>query len=416
MQDGKYTILYVDDEEFNLTSFKAIFRRDYIVHTATSGRMGIELLRQHEIDLIITDQRMPDMTGVEFLESIAEEYMFVRRIIITGFSDIEAIIRAINKGNIYRYITKPWDVNDLKITIQNALNAYRTDRQNRELAIELQKKLNRIEELTAEQIRMQEEKFKQDAERKILEAESLKLKEIQKIREEVSNMIVHDLKNPLGLVIGYAKMAEEQLAKPEIDTKSLTQFTRSIQQAGNNMLTLVLNILDVYRFENGTPKLQVSPVTMSDLIDHVIDRIGFGLEKKNMTLIREFDPAITLPIDKELITRVFINLLSNSLKYSSRDKRIWIGARTEGTSTVLYVKDEGAGIPEDKIKDLFGKFSQINQKDDVQGVKSSGIGLTFVKFAVEAHGGTVWAESKEGEGAAFFFRLPSVREEEIPAN
>lgn len=219
MQDGKYTILYVDDEEFNLTSFKAIFRRDYIVHTATSGRMGIELLRQHEIDLIITDQRMPDMTGVEFLESIAEEYMFVRRIIITGFSDIEAIIRAINKGNIYRYITKPWDVNDLKITIQNALNAYRTDRQNRELAIELQKKLNRIEELTAEQIRMQEEKFKQDAERKILEAESLKLKEIQKIREEVSNMIVHDLKNPLGLVIGYAKMAEEQLAKPEIDTK-----------------------------------------------------------------------------------------------------------------------------------------------------------------------------------------------------
>lgn len=407
MQDGKYTILYVDDEEFNLTSFKAIFRRDYIVHTATSGRMGIELLRQHEIDLIITDQRMPDMTGVEFLESIAEEYMFVRRIIITGFSDIEAIIRAINKGNIYRYITKPWDVNDLKITIQNALNAYRTDRQNRELAIELQRKLNRIEELTAEQIRMQEEKFKQDAERKILEAESLKLKEIQKIREEVSNMIVHDLKNPLGLVIGYAKMAEEQLTKPEIDSKSLTQFTRSIQQAGNNMLTLVLNILDVYRFENAMPKLQPLPVTMSDLIDQVIDRIGFGLEKKNMTLVREFDPSLTISIDKELITRVFINLLSNSLKYSSRDKRIWIGAKPSDDGTTLYVRDEGAGIPEDKIKDLFGKFNQINQKDDVQGVKSSGIGLTFVKFAVDAHGGSVWVDSKEGEGSTFFFKIPN---------
>lgn len=131
MTDNKFNILYVDDEEFNLTSFKAIFRRDYNVFTATSGKLGLEILKQNEIHLIITDQRMPDMTGVEFLESVAEDYMFVRRIIITGFSDIEAIIRAINKGNIYRYITKPWDVNDLKITIQNALNAYKTDRANK---------------------------------------------------------------------------------------------------------------------------------------------------------------------------------------------------------------------------------------------------------------------------------------------
>ncbi|MBN8705104.1 MAG: response regulator [Bacteroidetes bacterium] len=406
MLENKFNILYVDDEEFNLTSFKAIFRRDYNVFTATSGKLGLEILKQNEIHLIITDQRMPDMTGVEFLESVAEDYMFVRRIIITGFSDIEAIIRAINKGNIYRYITKPWDVNDLKITIQNALNAYRTDRANRDLTIELQLKLNRIEELTAEQIKLQEEKFKQEAEKKILEAESEKLKEIQTIREELSNMIVHDLKNPLGLVIGYAKMAEEQLLKPEIDQKSLVQFVKSIQQAGNNMLTLVLNILDVYRFENGKPSLRLGSVPLSELFETSLERVSFGLEKKIVTIVREFNPDEKINLDKELISRVLVNLLTNSLKFTTREKRFWLGVETKEDQFILYVRDEGSGIAEDKLDQLFKRFSQINAADDVQGIKSTGIGLTFVKYAVEAHGGRVWVESVLGEGTTFFFSIP----------
>lgn len=406
MTDMKFNILYVDDEEFNLTSFKAIFRRDYNVFTATSGKLGLEILKQNEIHLIITDQRMPDMTGVEFLESVAEDYMFVRRIIITGFSDIEAIIRAINKGNIYRYITKPWDVNDLKITIQNALNAYKTDRANRDLTIELQLKLNRIEELTAEQIKLQEEKFKQEAEKKILEAESAKLKEIQTIREELSNMIVHDLKNPLGLVIGYAKMAEEQLIKPELDQKSLVQFVKSIQQAGNNMLTLVLNILDVYRFENGKPSLRLGVVPLSELVDTSLERVSFGLEKKIVTIVKEYAPDTKVNLDKELISRVMVNLLTNSLKFTTKEKRFWIGVKEEANQFVFYVRDEGSGIPEDKLDQLFKRFSQLSTSDDVQGIKSTGIGLTFVKYAVEAHSGKVWVESVLGEGTTFSFSIP----------
>ncbi|MCA0446987.1 MAG: hybrid sensor histidine kinase/response regulator [Bacteroidetes bacterium] len=406
MTDNKFNILYVDDEEFNLTSFKAIFRRDYNVFTATSGKLGLEILKQNEIHLIITDQRMPDMTGVEFLESVAEDYMFVRRIIITGFSDIEAIIRAINKGNIYRYITKPWDVNDLKITIQNALNAYKTDRANRDLTIELQLKLNTIEELTAEQIKLQEEKFKQEAEKKILEAESEKLKEIQTIREELSNMIVHDLKNPLGLVIGYAKMAEEQLLKPEIDQKSLVQFVKSIQQAGNNMLTLVLNILDVYRFENGKPSLRLGLVPLSELVETSLERVSFGLEKKIVTIVREYDSETKVNLDKELVSRVMVNLLTNSLKFTTKEKRFWIGIKEEANQFIFSVRDEGSGIPEDKLDQLFKRFSQLSTSDDVQGIKSTGIGLTFVKYAVEAHSGKVWVESVLGEGTTFFFSIP----------
>ncbi|MCF8296762.1 MAG: histidine kinase [Saprospiraceae bacterium] len=125
-----FTILYVDDEEENLVSFRATFRRDYNVLTALTGKEGIEILRNEHVDLVITDQRMPEMTGVEFLEKILPEFPETTRIVITGYSDIEAVIGAINRGEVYRYITKPWDTNELKMTIENARQMHYLKKEN----------------------------------------------------------------------------------------------------------------------------------------------------------------------------------------------------------------------------------------------------------------------------------------------
>ena len=125
-------ILYVDDEQDNLTVFNSAFRRDYEVHLATSGAEGLEILKKHEIQLIITDQRMPEMTGIQFLEKIIPEYPDCIRMILTGFSDIEAIIQAINTGRVYRYITKPWSKEELKMNIDKALETYHLREQNRQ--------------------------------------------------------------------------------------------------------------------------------------------------------------------------------------------------------------------------------------------------------------------------------------------
>ncbi|STY28860.1 guanylate cyclase [Legionella wadsworthii] len=121
MEKGKCNILYVDDEENNLTAFVATFRRQYNVFTATSGREGMDIMRRNKIQIVITDQRMPEMTGVQFLESIIPEYPNTIRMILTGFTDVEAIIKAINTGRVFRYITKPWDPVDLKISIDMGL-------------------------------------------------------------------------------------------------------------------------------------------------------------------------------------------------------------------------------------------------------------------------------------------------------
>ncbi|KTC89871.1 response regulator [Fluoribacter dumoffii] len=121
MNKEKGNILYVDDEVNNLTAFVATFRRHYNIFTATSGREGMEIMRRHPIQIVITDQRMPEMTGVQFLESIIPEYPNTIRMILTGFTDVEAIIKAINTGRVFRYITKPWDPVELKISIDMGL-------------------------------------------------------------------------------------------------------------------------------------------------------------------------------------------------------------------------------------------------------------------------------------------------------
>ncbi|HFK5879032.1 TPA: adenylate/guanylate cyclase domain-containing protein [Legionella pneumophila] len=121
MDKEKSNILYVDDEANNLTAFVATFRRHFNVFTATSGREGIDIMRRNNIQIVITDQRMPEMTGVQFLESIISEYPNTIRMILTGFTDVEAIIKAINTGRVFRYITKPWDPVELKISIDTGL-------------------------------------------------------------------------------------------------------------------------------------------------------------------------------------------------------------------------------------------------------------------------------------------------------
>jgi LytS/YehU family sensor histidine kinase len=125
-----FSILYVDDEVHNLISFNATFRREYKILTAQSGGEGLDLLNDREVHLVLSDQRMPGMTGVEFLEKVFHQFPETIRMIITGFSDIDAVIGAINKGGVNRYITKPWDEREMRITIENARQLFGLQEEN----------------------------------------------------------------------------------------------------------------------------------------------------------------------------------------------------------------------------------------------------------------------------------------------
>lgn len=152
MKKEKISILYVDDEMNNLISFKAVFRIKYNILTAISGEEAIKILRNNTVNIIITDQRMPQMTGVEFLESILNEYPDPIRILLTGYADMNAVIDAVNKGKIFHYLSKPWNEEELDMTILRAFDVYTQKMNEREITNKLSLSNDQLEFLLRQKL------------------------------------------------------------------------------------------------------------------------------------------------------------------------------------------------------------------------------------------------------------------------
>ncbi|MGI4022068.1 MAG: response regulator [Janthinobacterium lividum] len=145
MLEKKINILYVDDEENNLISFKAVFRLKYKVFTAISAMEGMKILETKPIEIIITDQRMPEMTGIEFLEKVLEIYPDPIRILLTGYADMNAVIDAVNKGKIFHYLSKPWNEEELDMTINRAFEVYKAAQDVKSMNNKLETSNNQLE-------------------------------------------------------------------------------------------------------------------------------------------------------------------------------------------------------------------------------------------------------------------------------
>jgi response regulator RpfG family c-di-GMP phosphodiesterase len=133
MPANKISVLYVDDEENNLFSFKATFRIKYNVFTAIGGDEALKILEKNQVHIILTDQRMPEMTGVEFLEIVLGKFPDPMRILLTGYADMGAVVDAVNKGKIFHYLTKPWNEEELDLTINRAYEKYLEKAQLKEM-------------------------------------------------------------------------------------------------------------------------------------------------------------------------------------------------------------------------------------------------------------------------------------------
>ncbi|PYS84338.1 MAG: hypothetical protein DMF67_05640 [Acidobacteria bacterium] len=148
-----YKIMIVDDEPANLRLLERLFRRDYQVLVAPSGQDALQLLEQHDVALLITDQRMPGMTGIELLKRTAEFRPHMVRIILTGYTDIGALVEAINCGQVYKYVTKPWNNDDLRLTVGRAIEHYETTRARHELELANRRLSARLQQMTRAVVR-----------------------------------------------------------------------------------------------------------------------------------------------------------------------------------------------------------------------------------------------------------------------
>ncbi|GAB4125701.1 MAG: hypothetical protein Fur005_33280 [Roseiflexaceae bacterium] len=225
-------------------------------------------------------------------------------------------------------------------------------------------------------------------------------KESEKLRQDLTHMIVHDLRSPLSSVIASIDMMMRGVTGDLNDSQQhvLTIAGDSAQQ----MLSMINTLLDISRLEAGRMPLNIDQINLCTIIQKAADQLSSLASERKITIYTEFDPDIPhTRADGNLIVRVVQNLIANAIKFSGRGAVVRVAAEVTEEGTVVQVRDQGIGIaPKDREK-IFTKFGQVGERRG-----GTGLGLTFCKLVIEAHGGRVWVESQLGEGSTFFFVLP----------
>jgi signal transduction histidine kinase len=237
-----------------------------------------------------------------------------------------------------------------------------------------------------------------------LQAANAELVQLEQLKTDLTNMIVHDMKNPLTAIQGYAAL----LSRSGSMTETQARFVQTIDLSAHRLLTMIVNLLNISRLEEGQLELDRAAVPARQVVETVVAETSELLASEDKTLHVDLpDDLSPLWIDRDLIARVLDNLVSNAAKHTERGGNIWISARAgvaPGT-LVLSIRDDGEGIPREFQEVIFEKFRQAEGRH--LGLQTdTGLGLAFCKLAVEAHGGTIGVESEVGRGSTFALTLP----------
>ncbi len=358
------SVLYVDDEQNNLNAFRAAFRRDFRIYTAINAVDALKQLKKYpDIKVIIADQRMPDITGVEFFEKVRFIYPNKVRIILTGYSDISAVIDAINKGQVYRFIDKPWNHEMIKNTVNNATEIYDTRKNLHDKNESLQKAY----------------------------------KELDKFVYSVS----HDLRSPLMSILGIANLAEIDVQ----DAKALEYF-KSVKGMVNKLDGYIHEIIDHYKGNHSNDFSD--KIDFENLVNDIIESIKYHPNAQDVRFEVDVEQSGEFVSNNMNVKTILSNLISNAFKYqreNESDKFVKVVVRISNNQATVKVSDNGVGIKEEKINDVFNMFYRA--KNDNSG---SGLGLFIVKEAVEKIHGKIDLKSEFGKGTEVSLIIPNKNE------
>ncbi|MDY0092500.1 MAG: response regulator [Candidatus Vecturithrix sp.] len=428
-------ILCVDDEKVILTSLMDQLMHhlghEYTIEVAESGEEALEVLNDLleegiEVPLIISDQIMPGMKGDELLIQIHERYPQALKIFLTGQADAYAVGNAVNCANLYRYIPKPWDDADLKLTVIEALYTYMQEKQlvqQRQLLEKLYEQAQqeiaerkRVEQLLAEANQTLERKVRERTaelervntqlqndilKRKQIEQELRQAKEASEVANQakstfISNMS-HELRTPLNAILGFTQL----LARSDNLIPEQQDYLNIIRQSGEYLLTSINQVLDLSKIEAGKMTLNVQDFCLPFLLQNMWDLFYLRAEEKNIRLL--FDVADDVPewirTDETKLRQVVMNLLSNALKFTQKGSVI-LRVRSDNVSKLsLDVEDTGAGIAPEEIEHLFEPFTQTATGQALQ--EGTGLGLAISRKFIELMGGAISVKSDIGQGTIF---------------
>jgi len=357
----KIKILYVDDELNNLVGFKASFRIEYAIYIAGNTTEAAEILDKNpDIRIIFCDQRMPDKTGVDFFEEIRENHPLPIRILITGYADIESVINAINKGHIFRYVKKPWVDADIISAIEEANKFYMANSMLRLKNTELQKAYD----------------------------------ELDKFAYSVS----HDIRGPLSGILGAIRVVKH-LDSVDDMKEMLFLMENSIKKLD----TFILSVHDYYNLQRG--ELRIVEIDLHEIVRDLEDIYRIYGNANDIVFKTSVTQNETFRCDEMSLKLILNNLLSNAFKYQKKngdEKLVELNIGVDKMVATLSVKDNGIGIPEKHIGEVFNLFFRATSQE-----AGSGFGLYNVKDALVKLNGDIQVSSVLNEGTVFNVTIPS---------
>jgi signal transduction histidine kinase len=365
------TVLVVDDNAHNRALAEAhLAAAGYVVQLAEGGEQALEMFGERAPDLVLLDVVMPRLDGFETCARIRKlkHGADVPIVFLTALTDVSSHQRAMESG-VDDFLTKPINRTELLLRVRSLLRI---------------KKLNDNLKEGYELIRSQ-----RDA-----------LLRVQRQREELMQHVVHDLKNPLGAIEMNARYLLDSLP-----SEDLRDATRDIVDGSTSLRRMVMNLLDICRSEDGELVPAFTNVDLGTLVKSVIGEHARESRERDVELkssVRMDDRIVQA--DRDLVRRVLENLIVNAIRHSPRASSIDVTATSSNDDVELSVRDHGDGVPEAFREKVFDKYVRLDSDPTAQA--NRGLGLTFCRIAVEAHGGRVWVEPNEPNGAAFIVRIP----------
>ena len=360
-------VLVVDDEEHQRRALTLLLGAlGHESAEASTGEQALTLVQEWAPDVVLLDVMMPGMKGFEVCQRIKQnpKTAAIHVILVTGLTGRKDRLAGIRAG-ADDFLNKPVDSQEVGLRVRNALIA-------KDLFDQVQKNYE-------------------------------ELRELERLRDRLVHLIVHDLRAPLMGASAYLKLHRTGAANAggQEQAADLDEAQVLIQ----HVLEMVSSVLDVSRLESREMPLDREPCCLGDLARETVEALG-ALARQGGVELKLSAADVRVTCDRRLILRTMVNLVTNAIAFSPEDADVQIVVEGQGDEAKVAVVDHGPGIPPEYRVRVFEKFGQVDGRE--QGdVYSTGLGLSFCKEAVEAHGGSIWVESVVDEGSTFFFTLPA---------
>jgi signal transduction histidine kinase len=364
-------ILVVDDTQANLQLLSGMLKeRGYKVRPVPSGKLALQAAKSAPPDLILLDINMPELDGYEVCAQLKrdERTRDIPVLFISAMNETIDKVLAFGVGGL-DYITKPFQFEEVDARVAAHLKL-------RRLQIDLAARNRELQQTNAE------------------------LRRLQDLRDNLTQMIVHDLRSPLTGVYGTIELVGTEADKLTPATARMVDLSHGTL---DQILTMINSLLDVSKIEAGELRPNCRACDLVALAHEAVDRLT-GLRGNRTVTTESASPTVPAFVDRELISRVLQNLIGNALKFTAQNGEVRIHLSRNADRSRVSVTDNGPGVAPEYHERIFEKFGQVKTSDTRVG---TGLGLTFCRLVIEAHGGAIGVKSELGKGSAFWFELPA---------